>query len=191
MKKFLKKMLTVMFALFLAYVVYDYFWQRDRDKEFQQVIVTMQDSMDDLESFLWENKEDLEYLVTRCIQDEIIIYRTSVSSTKKNMRGEVEVEQEVLSRRDRLIANVPDDLYLEDIYSSSISFRTKDKVPDTTLYLVLSSPPLTRGRVGQVVENLGTIEAGRSWTVDMASYSHFPSDRARARKMLKIVREQT
>ena len=83
-------------------------------------------------------KDDLEYLVTRCIQDEIIIYKDSVSS-----------------------------------------------------YLELSSPPLTRGRVGLVVENLGTIEAGRSWTVDIASYSHFPSDRARARKMLKIVREQT
>lgn len=85
-----------------------------------------------------QKKDDLEYLVTRCIQDEIIIYKDSVSS-----------------------------------------------------YLELSSPPLTRGRVGQVVENLGTIEAGRSWTVDIASYSHFPSDRARARKMLKIVREQT
>ena len=59
---------------------------------------------------------------------------------------------------------------------------------DDLEYLVT---PLTRGRVGLVVENLGTIEAGRSWTVDIASYSHFPSDRARARKMLKIVREQT
>lgn len=85
-----------------------------------------------------QKKDDLEYLVTRCIQDEIIIYKDSVSS-----------------------------------------------------YLVLSSPPLTRGQVGLVVENLGTIEAGRSWTVDIASCSHFPSDRARARKMLKIVREQT
>ena len=47
MKKGIKVFLLVILALVLAQRVHDYFWQRNREREIEQVIVAMQNSVDE------------------------------------------------------------------------------------------------------------------------------------------------
>ena len=62
MKKGLKVFLLIILALFLVQQVHDYFWQRNREQEIEQIIITMQNSVDELEDFFLENEDDLEFL---------------------------------------------------------------------------------------------------------------------------------
>lgn len=190
MKEHLKGCLTFILVVLLSYGLIDHFGQRKLDREFEQVIVAMQDSMDDLERFFQENEDDLEYLITKCIEDDIIFYWTSIYSTKPGDHGEITAEQEVLSRRDRLIGNIPNNLALYYISSRGIAFHQNNTVTGTTLFLAISSPPFTQGHDGGVIGSIGTIKAGRTWTVDVASYSHFAADYARAEKILKKLSDQ-
>ena len=125
MKKAFKGCLVFILAVLLIYGVDDYFWQRNREKQIEQVIVAMQDSVDELEIFLRENEDDLEYLVTTCVREDLFIDDTSTTTAGVNPK-DVAVEQEVLSRRDRLIANLPDHIEFDYISTSGVKLYKKD-----------------------------------------------------------------
>ena len=84
MKKAFKGCLVFILAVLLIYGVDDYFWQRNREKQIEQVIVAMQDSVDELEIFLRENEDDLEYLVTTCVREDLFIDDTSTTTAGVN-----------------------------------------------------------------------------------------------------------
>ena len=125
MKKGIRIFLLVILAFLLFVLVDDYFWQRNREREIEQVIVTMQNSVDELKNFFQKNEDDLEYLIKKCIEDDLIIYTTSIQSLRTNDTQEVAVEQEVLSRRDRLITNLPSNIKFYHITPSGIKFNNK------------------------------------------------------------------
>ena len=187
MKKGIKVFLLIILTLFLAQQVHDYFWQRNREREIEQVIVTMQNSVDELKNFFQKNEDDLEYLIKKCIEDDLIIYTTSIQSLRTNDTQEVAVEQEVLSRRDRLITNLPSNIKFYHITPSGIKFNNKDALFGT-LHIKIFSPPFTEESGGYIAGSIGTIELNRTWTVNVATLDY--PDYVRACKVLKRMKEQ-
>ena len=181
MKKFFEGCLLFILAVLLIYGVDDYFWQRNREKQIEQVIVTMQNSMDKLENFFRENEDDLEYLVTKCVEDNIVIYDTSVETAGVNGK-EINVEPEVLFRRDKLLANLPSDIVFYHIRPSEIKLNHKD-ARFGTLSMKISSPPFTKDPSSYIAGSIGTIELGHTWTVNVATQDY--PDYVRARKILE------
>lgn len=173
-KKGIKVFLLIILALFLAQQVHDYFWQRNREREIEQVIVAMQNSVDELEDFLRKNQDDLEYLVTKCIENDIIIYTTSIQSLRTNDTKEVAVEKELLSKRDRLLANLPSDIVFYHIRPSDIKLNNKNAIFGT-LSIKISSPPFTEDPGSYIAGSIGTIELNHTWTVNVATqeYSNY------------------
>ena len=167
MKKAFKGCLVFILAVLLIYGVDDYFWQRNREKQIEQVIVAMQDSVDELEIFLRENEDDLEYLVTTCVREDLFIDDTSTTTAGVNPK-DVAVEQEVLSRRDRLIANLPDHIEFDYISTSGVKLYKKDSI-------------YTAG-------SIGTVKLNRTWTINVATHDY--PDYARAQKILKKLADQ-
>lgn len=188
MKKGLKIFLLIILALFLVLQVDDYFWQRNREREIEQVIVVMQNSVDELENFIQESQEDLEYLVKKCIEDDIIIYTISIQSLRTSDTKEVAVEQEVLSRRDRLIASLPSNIEYYYITPSGIKLKNKDATFGT-LHIKISAPPFTEDSGGYIAGSIGTIELNHTWTVNVATQDY--PDYVRARKVLERMKEQS
>ncbi|MCI9510476.1 MAG: hypothetical protein HFF10_12175 [Angelakisella sp.] len=181
MKKAFKGCLVFILAVLLIYGVVDYFWQRSREKQIEQVIVAMQDSVDELEIFLRENEDDLEYLVTKCVEDDIIIYTDSVYSLRGNDTNGIDVAPEILSRRDRLIANLPDHIEFDYISTSGVKLYKKDAM-FWTMHMKISSPPLTEDSI-YTAGSIGTVKLNRTWTINVATQDY--PDYARARKILK------
>ncbi len=183
MKKGLKKFLLVILALFLFYQVSDYIWQRDRERKVERVIVAMQNSVDTLEGFLRENEDDLAYLLTKCIEDEIIFYHDSVQFVGgPGNPKEIAVEQEILSRRDRLIRNLPSSIHFYHIYDTGLYLNSEDSVFET-MCIGISSPSFTEGSVWGSAGSIATIELDHTWTVDVVVYDYW--DRLRASKVLE------
>ncbi len=180
MKKAFKGCLVFILAVLLIYGVDDYFWQRNREKQIEQVIVAMQDSVDELEIFLRENEDDLEYLVTTCVREDLFIDDTSTTTAGVNPK-DVAVEQEVLSRRDRLIANLPDHIEFDYISTSGVKLYKKDAM-FWTMHMKISSPPLTEDSI-YTAGSIGTVKLNRTWTINVATQDY--PDYARARKILK------
>lgn len=180
MKKAFKVCLVFILAVLLIYGVDDYFWQRSREKQIEQVIVAMQDSVDELEIFLRENEDDLEYLVTTCVREDLFIDDTSTTTAGVNPK-DVAVEQEVLSRRDRLIANLPDHIEFDYISTSGVKLYKKDAM-FWTMHMKISSPPLTEDSI-YTAGSIGTVKLNRTWTINVATHDY--PDYARARKILK------
>lgn len=180
MKKAFKGCLVFILAVLLIYGVDDYFWQRSREKQIEQVIVAMQDSVDELEIFLRENEDDLEYLVTTCVREDLFIDDTSTTTAGVNPK-DVAVEQEVLSRRDRLIANLPDHIEFDYISTSGVKLYKKDAM-FWTMHMKISSPPLTEDSI-YTAGSIGTVKLNRTWTINVATQDY--PDYARARKILK------
>ena len=180
MKKAFKGCLVFILAVLLIYGVVDYFWQRSREKQIEQVIVAMQDSVDELEIFLRENEDDLEYLVTTCVREDLFIDDTSTTTAGVNPK-DVAVEQEVLSRRDRLIANLPDHIEFDYISTSGVKLYKKDAM-FWTMHMKISSPPLTEDSI-YTAGSIGTVKLNRTWTINVATQDY--PDYARARKILK------
>lgn len=180
MKKAFKGCLTFILVVLLIYGVDDYFWQRNREKQIEQVIVAMQDSVDELEIFLRENEDDLEYLVTTCVREDLFIDDTSTTTAGVNPK-DVAVEQEVLSRRDRLIANLPDHIEFDYISTSGVKLYKKDAM-FWTMHMKISSPPLTEDSI-YTAGSIGTVKLNRTWTINVATQDY--PDYARARKILK------
>lgn len=176
MKKGLKKFLLVILALFLAYQVDDFFWQRDREGKVERVINAMRDSVGEIEAFLRENEDDLVYLVTRCAEDDLAIYDDNVHLMGKH--EEIITEPELLSRRDRLIANLPSDIYFYHIYDTGMYFKSKDAVFETPMYTELSSPQLSEHTGSYVAGSIGTIELKNTWTVNVVVYDYWDWCRA-------------
>lgn len=180
MKKAFKGCLVFILVILLIYGVDDYFWQRNREKQIEQVIVAMQDSVDELEIFLRENEDDLEYLVTTCVREDLFIDDTSTTTAGVNPK-DVAVEQEVLSRRDRLIANLPDHIEFDYISTSGVKLYKKDAM-FWTMHMKISSPPLTEDSI-YTAGSIGTVKLNRTWTINVATQDY--PDYARARKILK------
>ncbi len=187
MKKGIKVFLLIILTLFLAQQVHDYFWQRNREREIEQVIVTMQNSVDELKNFFQKNEDDLEYLIKKCIEDDLIIYTTSIQSLRTNDSKEVAVDQDVLFRRDRLITNLPSNLKYYYITPSGIKLNNKDALFGT-LHIKIFSPPFTEESGGYIAGSIGTIELNRTWTVNVATLDY--PDYVRACKVLKRMKEQ-
>ena len=184
MKKGLKKFLLVILALFLAYQVDDFFWQRDREGKVERVINAMRDSLGEMEAFLRENEDDLEYLVTRCVEDDLAIYDDSVQFVGgPGNPKKIVAEPELLSRRDRLIANLPGDICFYHIYDTGMYFSSKDAVFETPMYMELSSPQLSEHTGSHVAGSIGTIELRNTWTVNVIAYDYW--DWRRACKILE------
>ncbi|WP_289227585.1 hypothetical protein [Parabacteroides goldsteinii] len=187
MKKGIRIFLLVILAFLLFVLVDDYFWQRNREREIEQVIVTMQNSVDELKNFFQKNEDDLEYLIKKCIEDDLIIYTTSIQSLRTNDTQEVAVEQEVLSRRDRLITNLPSNIKFYHITPSGIKFNNKDALFGT-LHIKIFSPPFTEESGGYIAGSIGTIEVNRTWIINVATQDY--PDYVRACKVLKRMKEQ-
>ena len=185
MKKAFKGCLVFILAVLLIYGVVDYFWQRSREKQIEQVIVAMQDSVDELEIFLRENEDDLEYLVTTCVREDLFIDDTSTTTAGVNPK-DVAVEQEVLSRRDRLIANLPDHIEFDYISTSGVKLYKKDAM-FWTMHMKISSPPLTEDSI-YTAGSIGTVKLNRTWTINVATHDY--PDYARAQKILKKLADQ-
>ncbi len=185
MKKAFKGCLVFILAVLLIYGVDDYFWQRNREKQIEQVIVAMQDSVDELEIFLRENEDDLEYLVTTCVREDLFIDDTSTTTAGVNPK-DVAVEQEVLSRRDRLIANLPDHIEFDYISTSGVKLYKKDAM-FWTMHMKISSPPLTEDSI-YTAGSIGTVKLNRTWTINVATHDY--PDYARAQKILKKLADQ-
>ena len=183
MKKGIRIFLLGILAFLLFVLVDDYFWQRNREREIEQVIVTMQNSVDELKNFFQKNEDDLEYLIKKCIEDDLIIYTTSIQSLRTNDTQEVAVEQEVLSRRDRLITNLPSNIKFYHITPSVI----KDALFGT-LHIKIFSPPFTEESGGYIAGSIGTIEVNRTWIINVATQDY--PDYVRACKVLKRMKEQ-
>lgn len=188
MKKGIKVFLLIILALFLAQQVHDYFWQRNREREIEQVIVAMQNSVDELEDFLRKNQDDLEYLVTKCIENDIIIYTTSIQSLRTNDTKEVAVEKELLSKRDRLIANLPSNIEFYHICPSEIKLNNKDAIFGT-LSIKVFAPQFTEDPGGYIAGSIGTIKLNHTWTINVATQDY--PDYVRARKILERMESQT
>lgn len=187
-KKGIKVFLLIILALFLAQQVHDYFWQRNREREIEQVIVAMQNSVDELEDFLRKNQDDLEYLVTKCIENDIIIYTTSIQSLRTNDTKEVAVEKELLSKRDRLIANLPSNIEFYYICPSEIKLNNKDVIFGT-LSIKVFAPQFTEDPGGYIAGSIGTIKLNHTWTINVATQDY--PDYVRARKILERMESQT
>ena len=185
MKKAFKGCLVFILVILLIYGVDDYFWQRNREKQIEQVIVAMQDSVDELEIFLRENEDDLEYLVTTCVREDLFIDDTSTTTAGVNPK-DVAVEQEVLSRRDRLIANLPDHIEFDYISTSGVKLYKKDAM-FWTMHMKISSPPLTEDSI-YTAGSIGTVKLNRTWTINVATHDY--PDYARAQKILKKLADQ-
>ena len=185
MKKAFKGCLVFILAVLLIYGVDDYFWQRNREKQIEQVIVAMQDSVDELEIFLRENEDDLEYLVTTCVREDLFIDDTSTTTAGVNPK-DVALEQEVLSRRDRLIANLPDHIEFDYISTSGVKLYKKDAM-FWTMHMKISSPPLTEDSI-YTAGSIGTVKLNRTWTINVATHDY--PDYARAQKILKKLADQ-
>lgn len=180
MNKGLKRFFVIIFALFLIYQTDDYFWQRNRERKIEQVIVAMQNSVDEIEKFFRENEDDLEYLVTKCVEDHISIDVVSITASEANPK-EIAVEQEALSRRERLIANLPSNIKYCYISPSGIELNNKDVVFGT-LHIMISSQPFTTESM-YMAGSIGTIELNHTWTINVATYDY--PDYVRARKILE------
>ena len=187
MKKGIKVFLLVILALVLAQRVHDYFWQRNREREIEQVIVAMQNSVDELESFFQKNEDDLEFLAEKCVKEKIIIYDTSIETAGVNGK-EVAVEQEVLSRRDRLLANLPTNIEFYHIRPSEVKLNNRDAIFGS-LSIKISSPPFTEDPGGYIAGSIGTIELNHTWTINVATHDY--PDYVRACKVLERMKEQS
>ena len=187
MKKGIKVFLLVILALVLAQRVHDYFWQRNREREIEQVIVAMQNSVDELESFFQKNEDDLEFLAEKCVKEKIIIYDTSIETAGVNGK-EVAVEQEVLSRRDRLLANLPTNIKFYHIRPSEVKLNNRDAIFGS-LSIKISSPPFTEDPGGYIAGSIGTIELNHTWTINVATQDY--PDYVRACKVLERMKEQS
>ena len=187
MKKGIKVFLLVILALVLAQRVHDYFWQRNREREIEQVIVAMQNSVDELESFFQKNEDDLEFLAEKCVKEKIIIYDASIETAGVNGK-EVAVEQEVLSRRDRLLANLPTNIKFYHIRPSEVKLNNRDAIFGS-LSIKISSPPFTEDPGGYIAGSIGTIELNHTWTINVATQDY--PDYVRACKVLERMKEQS
>lgn len=187
MKKGLKIFLLIILALFLALQVDDYFWQRNREREIEQVIVVMQNSVDELENFFRENEDDLEYLMEKCVEEKIVIYSTSVQIAGVNGK-EIDAEQEVLSRRDRVLANLPSNIRFYHFRPSDIRLNNKDAIFGS-LSIKICAPPFTEDPGSYIAGSIGTIELNHTWTVNVATQDY--PDYVRARKVLERMKEQS
>lgn len=176
MKKVFKGCLTFILAVLLIYQLADYFEQRKFDKECEQAIIIMQNSVDELRRFFRENEDDLEYLVAKCVEDSIRIGKTSVTTAGVNPK-EVTVEQEVLSRRDKLLANLPSDFVFYHISPSEIKLNHKEAI-FATLSMKISSPPFTEDSSLRIAGSIGTIELKHTWTVNVGTQDYWVYSRA-------------
>ena len=128
----------------------------------------------------------MEYLVTKCVENNISIDATSITTTGANPK-EIAVEQEVLSRRDRLIANLPNSIKYCYITPSGIELNNKDATFGT-LHIKISSQPFTRDSM-YIAGSIGTIELEHTWTINVATLDY--PDCVRARKILERMESQT
>lgn len=187
MKKGIKVFLLIILTLFLVQQVHDYFWQRNREQEIEQIIITMQNSVDELENFFLENEDDLEFLAAKCVEENIVIYDSSVEIAGGNGK-EVTVEQEVLSRRDRLITNLPSNIQFYHIRPSDIKLNNKEAIFGS-LSIKITTPLLTEDPGGYIAGSIGTIKLNHTWIINVATQDY--PDYVRACKVLKRMKEQS
>lgn len=187
MKKGIKVFLLIILTLFLVQQVHDYFWQRNREQEIEQIIITMQNSVDELENFFLENEDDLEFLAAKCVEENIVIYDSSVEIAGGNGK-EVTVEQEVLSRRDRLLANLPSNIMFHHIRPSDIKLNNKEAIFGS-LSIKITAPLLTEDPGGYIAGSIGTIKLNHTWIINVATQDY--PDYVRACKVLKRMKEQS
>ena len=184
MKKLFKGCLTFIVAVLLIYSVYSMIWGWNEDRDLERVFTAMLDSMEELEKFCRENEDDLDYLVTRCVEDHILIDRTSVTTAGGGNYKDAVVDPELLSRRNRLIENLPSDFAFYGISRCGMELNHKDALHEV-LDMMISSPPFTDKRGGFEIGDIGTIELDRTWTIQVESHSWIPSERDRARRVLE------
>jgi len=187
MKKGIKVFLLIILTLFLAQQVHDYFWQRNREREIEQIIITMQNSVDELEDFFLENEDDLEFLAAKCVEENIVIYDNSVEIAGGNGK-EATVEQEVLSRRDNLLANLPSNIQFYHIRPSDIKLNNKEAIFGS-LSIKITAPLFTEDPGGYIAGSIGTIELNHTWTINVATQDY--PDYVRACKVLERMKEQS
>lgn len=183
MKELFKGCLNFILAVLLIYLVWFIIESYNEDKKLGRVFTVMLDSVEELERFCRENEDDLDYLVTRCVEDNISIDKTSVTTSGVNPKNTL-VDPELLSRRNRLIANIPGDIAFYGITSGGIELNHKDAFYGP-LDMAISSPPFTDEKGRFVLGIIGTIELDRTWTIQVESHSWIPSERDRARRVLE------
>lgn len=167
----------------LRELVWSIIWGWNEDRKLERVFTVMLDSVEELERFCRENEDDLDYLVTRCVEDNISIDRTSVTTAGVNPK-DIIAGPELLSRRNRLIANLPSDIEFYGIDPNGLELNHKDALHEV-LDMMISSPPFTDERGGFEIGDIGTIELDRTWTVRVESHSWFASWNDRARRVLE------